>query len=262
MDYSENILSLTSTLGLIGANYPGVPPYDLLPGAAPHGPLNDEDFGATPTLYTGPDGSACAAAINKSGLLVLYNRANIAGGYSQYLTINPPTDDADLVGLPTYAPATTLLYVPLPNDFVAGGTTYVHGLAAFKALSDCTVGATPVWNARFGILPSQTSFDDPHSPPTVANGIVYDTDGPSGYAYALNALTGAILWKSPNLVGAYVPPVPDRHLFVVSEGGTVYAFGTGADVAQSRLRGTRIMARPRMARHQPRWSVLLRELHH
>jgi outer membrane protein assembly factor BamB len=260
LDYSENVLSLSPNLSLIGANYPGVPPYDLLPGSTPQGSDDDEDFGATPMLYTGPDGSACAAAINKSGLLVLYNRANIAGGYTQYLTVNPPTDDADLVGLPAYAPSTTLLYVPLPNDFTAGATTYMHGLAAFKAQSGCTVNGTPAWNTQFGILPSQTSLDDPHSPPTIANGVVYVGDGPNDHAYALNALTGSMLWTSPSISGAYVPPVADHNLYVASYGGTIYAFGTASNVTQSRrLNSASHIAPARTAPRQPRWSQILRE---
>ena len=260
LDYSENVLSLTSSLSLIGANYPGVPPYDLLPGSTPQGPDDDEDFGATPMLYTGPDGSACAAAMNKSGLLVLYNQANIAGGYTQYLTVNPPTDDADFVGLPAYAPSTGLLYVPLPNDFTSGATTYTHGLAAFKAQAGCTVNGTPAWDTPFGILPTQTSLDDPHSPPTIANGIVYVGDGPGDHTYALNALTGSMLWTSPNISGAYVPPVADHNLYVASYGGTIYAFATAANLTQSRrLHGARTIAPARAAPRQPRWSAILRE---
>ena len=263
LDYSENVLSLTATLGLVGANYPGVPPYNLLPGSPPQGSDNDEDFGATPTLFTGPDGSACAAAINKSGLLVLYNRGNIGGGYTQYLTVNPPTDDADLVGLPAYSPATTLLYVPLPNDFVAGGTTYTHGLAAFKAQSGCTVNGTPAWDTALGILPSQTSLDDPHSPPTVANGVVYIGDGPGNHYYALNALTGSILFTSPSVSGAYVAPVADKNLYLATYGGSISAYATSAMMTQSHRRfGQSIIAPPVSRPHLPRWSVLLKEFHH
>ena len=211
-------------------------------------------------LYTGPDGSACAAAMNKSGLLVLYNRANIAGGYTQYLTVNPPTDDADFVGLPAYASSTTLLYVPLPNDFTSGGTTFTHGLAAFKAQSGCTVNGTPAWDTQFGVLPSQTSLDDPHSPPTIANGVVYVGDGPNDHTYALNAVSGSLLWTSPNISGAYVPPVADHNLYVASSGGTIYAFATASNVQQSRhLHGASVVAPARPAPRQPRWSVILRE---
>ena len=211
-------------------------------------------------LYTGPDGSACAAAINKSGLLVLYNRANLSGGYTQYLTVNPPTDDADLVGLPAYAPSTTLLYVPLPNDFVSGGTTYTHGLAAFKTQSGCTVNGTPAWDTQFGILPSQTSLDDPHSPPTIADGVVYIGDGPNDHVYALNALTGSILWTSSSIPGAYAPPVADHNLYLSSYGGTIYAFATASSASQSRrMYGTSVIAQPRTAPLRSRWSTILRQ---
>ncbi|MGP6157647.1 MAG: PQQ-binding-like beta-propeller repeat protein, partial [Vulcanimicrobiaceae bacterium] len=160
--YGEHIVELTQNLAFIAANFPGVPPYSLLPGSQPQGPDGDLDFGATPVLFSGPDGSACAAAVNKSGLLVLYNRSNVAGGYTQYILMNPPTDDADFVGLPAYAAG--LLYVPLPDDFASGAERYHHGLAALHVLAGCRADPTPVWNAVFGLLPSQTTADDEHSP--------------------------------------------------------------------------------------------------
>jgi outer membrane protein assembly factor BamB len=249
--YGENVVELTRSLSFIAADYPGIPPYDLLPGSPPQGHDDDLDFGATPVLFRGQGGSACAAAINKAGLLVLYDRSNVAGGYTQYLLMNPPSDDADFVGLPAYAD--DLLFVPLPDDFTAGAQTYRHGLAALRLLSNCRVDPTPVWNAVFGVLPAQVSADDAHSPPTVANGIVYATDGPNKTLYALNEMTGTILWTSAGVTGdaLHTPPLVDRNLYLTSYDGNVYAFGVSGPAAS--------VAPPRPRRQPPmRWSLRMR----
>jgi outer membrane protein assembly factor BamB len=255
--YGEHVVELNPNLTFIAANYPGVPPYNLLPGSQPPGPDDDLDFGATPILFSA-GGSACAAAMNKSGLLVLYDRSNVAAGYTQYVLMNPPTDDADFVGLPAYANG--LLYVPLPDDFSSGAQTYHHGLAALRLLAHCRVAPAPVWNAAFGLLPSQTASDAAHAPPTVANGVVYAADGPNRTLYAFNALTGALLWTSAGTTDdfLYTPPVVDHNVYISSYDGIVYAFGLSA-------RALPYSAAPAArARRQPplRWSLRVHFLEH
>jgi outer membrane protein assembly factor BamB len=250
--YGEQVVELTPTLGFLASSYP-----PGITGGA------DLDFGATPTLFQTPDGSQCAAAVNKSGLLAVYQRANVAGGPAEDLIMNPPTDDADFVGLPTYSPATNILYVQVPNDYTAPGYAYSHGLAALQMQTGCTLNPKPVWNAVFGVLPQNTSLDDPHSPPTVANGVVYVSDGPNQILYALNAQSGQVLWTSGSTItdgGVYAAPMVDKNLYAVSYGGTVYAFGVGASSQAQRYHRPVPSSRRGPQQALVRWSVLLREL--
>jgi glucose dehydrogenase len=251
--YGEQVLELTPTLQLIAANYP--------PGITGG---DDLDFGATPTLFQTAGGSQCAAAVNKSGLLAIYDRTNVAGGPAEDLLMNPSTDDADFIGLPAYSPATNMLYVQLPNDYTGPGYSYSHGLAALQLQTGCTVNPTAAWNAAFGVLPALISLDDPHSPPTIANGVVYVTDGPNQVVYALNAQSGQILWTSGSTItngGVYAAPMVDKNLYAVSYGGTIYAFGLGAST-QSRARAGALAVRPAAQRPLLHWSELMRELGH
>ena len=175
--------------------------------------------------------------------------------------MNPSTDDADFIGLPAYSPATNMLYVNLPNDYTGSGYSYSHGLAALRLGTGCTVSPSPAWNASFGVLPQQTSIDDPHAPPTVANGVVYTSGGPNNVVYALNAQTGQVLWTSGSTISAEVwaAPMVDKNLYAVSRAGgsgTIYAFGLGAQT-QSLRRAAAVSARRGLS---VRWSLLLREL--
>ncbi len=114
-------------------------------------------------------------------------------------------------------------------------------MAALRWQTGCTFNPTAAWNATFGVLPTQVSVDDPHSPPTIANGVVYVTDGPNKVIYALNAQSGQILWTSGSTItngGVYAAPMVDKNLYAVSYGGTLYAFGLGApgQITQSVVR--------------------------
>jgi outer membrane protein assembly factor BamB len=218
--YSENVVELTPTLSLLAANYPNLPA------------SSDADFGATPILFP----SGCTAAMNKSGVLVVYNRNGIGGGPTQTIVMSPPTDAGNFIGVPAYSPTTNMLYVPVPGDSPAG--TYQHGLAAFSVQGGCTLSL--VWNQVFGLNSAVNMTTDlPHSAPSVANGVVYETDGVNKTVYAFDASSGAPLWNSGSTVtsSVYAQPVIDRYLFVVGFQGTVYAFSPNG-VASSSLRRT------------------------
>jgi outer membrane protein assembly factor BamB len=215
--YSEDIVALTPALGLVAANYPGLP-------ASP-----DADFGATPLLYPG----GCLAAMNKSGVLVLYNRNSIGSGPTQSLAMSPPSDNGNFIGVPAYSPTSNLVYVPVPGDSPDG--TYKHGLAAFSSQGGCTLSL--LWNPVFGQNSAvNTTTDLPHSAPSVANGVVYDTDGPGKTVYAFDAVSGAALWNSGTTVAsaAYAQPMIDKYLYVVGFQGIVYAFSPNGVAAAAR----------------------------
>jgi hypothetical protein len=218
--FSENVVQLDPTLSLVAANYP--------PGIKGG---DDLDFGATPLLFSPPGCNPQAVAINKSGLIAQYDRTKMSGGPLETLVVNPTTDAGDFVGIPAYSPPLNLVYVPLPDDFKSGDVNYVHGIMALRLRADCTFDPKPVWDTKFGVLPSQITLDDPHSPPTVANGVVYVSDGPNKVLYALDAKTGRMLWTSGSVItngGVYAAPLVDKNVYAVSYGGTIYAFGVTA----------------------------------
>jgi len=93
---------------------------------------------------------------------------------------------------------------------------------------DQTTGAT-VWNYTYG-KPLYA-----YCPPSVADGIVFQVAEDSwsqSYLFALNAITGQLIWKSANLgpgVGhGCNPAIADGRVYVKNGGGgTLYCFGKG-----------------------------------
>jgi hypothetical protein len=181
--YAEQVIELSPTLGtILGNNYPTNIPGDV---------GDDLDFGATPLLFK-PDGCpALVAAINKSGMFELYDRGSISSGPIQYIAMSVPSDNANFIGVPAYDPATGYVYVGLPTS----QGIYKPGLAAFKIASTCTLNPTPVWSANFGPDGSMGGNQEPRSPISIANGVVYVSNYQGDTEYAFNAKTGARLWS-------------------------------------------------------------------
>ncbi|TAM72483.1 hypothetical protein EPN44_15895 [bacterium] len=209
--YAENIVQLDPMLNLLAANYPGLP-------ASP-----DADFGATPTLYQAAGCQPQLAAMNKSGVLVVYNRNAIASGPVQVIQMSPPTDSGNFIGLPAFSPVTGMLYVGVPTDLPSG--IYMHGLAALLVQPNCTLSLA--WQQVFGVNGSTVPYDAPRSPPSVANGVVYAGDGIGQHVRAFSAQTGALLWDSGSTIAGqtFTQPVIDGHLFVSSYDGVLHAYG-------------------------------------
>jgi outer membrane protein assembly factor BamB len=186
----------------------------------PVGP--DSDFGATPLLFTPPGCPQLAAAVNKSGLFVLYNASAIGSGPVQTIQMSIATDNGDFIGVPAYDPVTNYVYVGLP----ATKGIYRPGVGAFSIASNCTLNATPVWNASFGADGAAlTSDDTPRSPISIANGVLYVSDYATSTAYAFNAATGAQLWsKSLSGKGIVGPIVANGRLYVSDESGNLTAW--------------------------------------
>ncbi|TAM73561.1 hypothetical protein EPN44_13555 [bacterium] len=212
--YAEDVAELSPLLSLLAANYPNLP-------ASP-----DADFGATPILYQGAGCPAQLAAMNKSGVLVVYNRASITGGPVQTIQMSPSGSDAgNFIGLPAFSPVTNMLYVGVPSDSPSG--TYLHGLAALQ-IDSATCTLRLGWQQTFGPNASTLPYDSPRSPPSVANGVVYAGDGTGRHVWAFSAQSGQHLWDSGSTITGqtFTQPVVDGgHLFVSSYGGTIYAFG-------------------------------------
>jgi outer membrane protein assembly factor BamB len=103
---------------------------------------------------------------------------------------------------------------------IAGGTVYLvefnGALQAFP--TECSTPCMPIWTMR--------GFS-PYSSPAVANGVVY-VGGADSKLYALDALTGAILFSGPTGGSSYPlsPAIADGVVYV-----TVSFFSPGTLVA-------------------------------
>jgi outer membrane protein assembly factor BamB len=174
--FAEHVVGLTSGLGVISSNYPG------LTGG-------DTDFGATPTLFQAPGCPLQAAVENKFGAFFVYNTGSIQNGPLQRLQIANTGDDR-FIGLPAYSPQQNMLYVSNSSDSNDG--TYKQGMVALKVGPDCKLSLA--WQ-------QSVPTGSPPSPPTVANGVVYYGNGTGNQLFAFDAQTGQQLWNSGSRVG-------------------------------------------------------------
>jgi outer membrane protein assembly factor BamB len=201
--YSEAVVELSSSLGVLGSNSPS------LPGT-------DADFGATPVLFRPTGCPVLVAAKQKSGALFVYTEGNLNAGYRQRLQV-ASVNDWRFNGLPAWDPVRNMLYVSNSTDSSSGG--YRHGMVAFKVGANCSLSLA--WQKSVG--PSPTSV----SSPTVAHGVVYYGDGKGSQEFAFNAASGAQLWSSGSTTGQIfaAPTVVNGKLFVASWDHLLYAFG-------------------------------------
>src|SRR5579872_2627225 len=208
--YSEQVVALSPDLSSVLGNY-----YAQLP------PGPDSDFGATPLLFKPPGCPLLAAAVNKSGLFVLYNAGNISAGPLQTIDMSISSDNGDFVGVPAYDPVTNYVYVGLPSTF----GIYNPGMGAFGVQSNCTLNPTPVWNAAFGADGAVLDDDTLRSPISIANGVVYVSHYDTGVAYAFNAATGSQLWTHTlSGKGVVGPIVANGHLYTSDITGKIQAW--------------------------------------
>jgi outer membrane protein assembly factor BamB len=202
--FSENVVELSSSLVVLGANYPG-----LFGG--------DVDFGATPVLFQAPGCLPMVAAKNKTGVFVVYTQGQVSNGPIQRLQIADVSDD-NFNGIPAWDPFTNMLYIGNSSD--SSSDVFMHGMVALKVQSNCTLGLA--WQQTVG--PNLSSV----SPPTVANGVVYYGDGLGNTARAFDAVTGAQLWNSGATItgGIYgAPTIVNGKVYVGSWDHKIYAFG-------------------------------------
>lgn len=208
--YSEQVVQLSADVSTVLGHF-----YASLP------PASDADFGATPLLFQPPGCPPLVAAVNKSGLFVLYDRGNISAGPTQAIQMSITTDNGDFVGVPAYDPVTNYVYVGLP----ATQGIYRPGVGAFSINASCTLNTTPVWNAGFGADGATLNDDTPRSPISIANGVLYVSDYQTATTYAFNAASGAQLWsKALSGKGIVGPVVANGHLYVGNIGGAMTAW--------------------------------------
>jgi len=111
--------------------------------------VDDQDFGATPLLYQPANWPPQAAVMNKSGVLLIYNRdgGNISSGPTQSIQVSQVTNLGNFIGLPAYDPVSQQLYLGNPRDDTSG--QYPHGLLAFGVSNDCTLALR--WQQTVGL---------------------------------------------------------------------------------------------------------------
>lgn len=218
--YADKLVSLTSGLGVIAANFPTVSGVNV-------------DFGSTPMLYTPPGCPLQTIALNKSGSAVTYNANNLTAGITQNLLFgNPNIGGFD--GVAAYSPVSNMVYVADAEDPLSG--TLGHGLTALVAGAGCQL--SPAWQQSA----QQPAGPFPAGTPSVANGVVYYGTGPGNTLYAFNAATGSPLWNSGALGGnVYAAPVIDQRVYVSTWGvnnqsGFVYAFALPGNAVSSKVR--------------------------
>lgn len=205
--YGEQVVRLTENLTVEAANYPG-----LQSGTA------DYDFGATPMLYAPPGCPAQLTAKNKDGTLYLYGAGAIASGPTQSIAMAAPTEEGQFIGVTSYSPAANMVYV---GDTGTQGA-FDQGLVALSVQPDCSLALA--WQASEG----EATDESDNIAATIANGVVYSTDGQGNEIFANTAQSGAPLWNSGATIGGptFTPPiVAAGHLYAGSWDGNVYAFG-------------------------------------
>jgi len=237
--YGDAVIELDPQLNLIGYQTA------TINGNSVQGDL---DYGATPMLYNPADCAAEQSSTkNKDGYIYTYAEGPGGLSFEQQVQIGNNTSEGEFIGVPAFDPTTGFVYVGNPTAL----GNYAHGINAFSQAGGCT-GLTLVWKASVGSA-NVTSNDN--EAPTVANGVVYFTDGLDDQLWAFNDATGAVLWQSGTTIGSpcttygspcgvFGAPTVDGRVFVGSFNHKLYAFtpvnGAGArSVRRTRARRAR-----------------------
>jgi outer membrane protein assembly factor BamB len=178
---------------------------------------SDLDFGSTPLLFQPAGCPPMLAAMNKSGALLVYNRTNLAAGPTQTLNISAGSGSGKLIGMASFDPVTNAVYVDNPADSTDG--TYLHGLLALQANGACSLSL--LWQQTVGANDNKS----PSVTPTIANGVVYLSEGITSELAAFDAATGTPLWNSGDIGTAKAAPMVVNGQVFVGAGKFVYAFG-------------------------------------
>jgi outer membrane protein assembly factor BamB len=206
---AEKLLKLTDKLKLVAVEGP-----TLKPGS-------DYDFGATPLLFQPTGCPPMLAAMNKSGIVQIYDRTKFGSGALQTLQISKASGSGEFFGMPAWDPVTNAIYVSNPADSPDG--TYGHGLVALQANASCQMSL--LWQQTAGV--TVKSGGNPAVPPLVANGVVWYAGGIAKQVNAFDAATGKPLWDSGKTIKGITkasPMVANGQVFFL--GGTrIYAYG-------------------------------------
>ncbi len=197
----------------------------------------DSDYGATPMLYQTGCALEQASAKNKDGYIYTYGE-NSGLTFEQQEQLAPKTDAGQFIGVPAYDPTNGILYVGNPAQV----GNFAHGLNALST-SGCS-GLSLLWKASIGS--ANTTAQD-NQAPTVANGVVFFTDGIDNQLWAFNDANGTLLWQSGTLMGSpctsygtpcgvFGAPTVDQRVYVGSFDHKVYAFSLSSTGASAHYR--------------------------
>jgi hypothetical protein len=196
------------------------------------------DFGATPIIFQPSNCTkSLTAAINKDGhiyVLPVDDLATSATSSLQSLALNIAYDGpgaGGLTGVPAYWPAGNMLYVTDGGPGINGINAGIVGLTV-----NCN--SPPNYLQVAWSVHLDAADDQPPSPPTVADGVVFVGSGLNGSVHAYDATNGTELWNSGSTISGAsfaAPMVANGTLYVSSwngfnsgDGGTVRAFAPGA----------------------------------
>jgi hypothetical protein len=200
--YADHVVRLSNVLGLKAAHAPGTL-------------IVDDDFGSTPVLFQKNGCPPQLVTEQKNDYLYIYDRDAIATGYRQRVTVRP---GGGFIGVPAYSPQTEMVYVP--NQKQPSGSFYTYGMLAFRMDANCKLELA--WQTTAG-----TNGGIP-STPTVANGLVYYSDGFHKTIHAFDANSGVELWASGSEVAGAImatPVVVNGQLFAGSYDNHLHAWG-------------------------------------
>jgi hypothetical protein len=186
------------------------------------------DFGATPIVF---QPSACqkalTAAVKKDGKIYVLPVDDLAASSTTSLQALPLNNAFDgpgaggITGVPAYWPSGNMLFVTDGGPGINGIKAGVVGL-----MVNCNSAPnylSVAWSVAFGSANNQ-----PPSPPTVANGVVFVGSGLNGSVHAYNATNGTELWNSGSIISSptfAAPMVANGTLYAGSWDNTVRAFG-------------------------------------
>ena len=212
LPFGDRLVKLTPSLQVVDSNYP--------PGINPQG---DQDFGSAPLLFQPRGCPPLAAANNKNGLLYVWRRGDLAAGPIASLGVSD--GEAAFVGQPSWSSRLQMLFdaearVPQAGEKTGDGIVAVK--TGFK-----TCRFREAWRTPIGV--------GNQAPPLVVGNVVFAGGGRQGGLYALDAVTGAVLWTEPTDGERTFSPLIEarKRLFApVGAGIRAYALEAGARAAR------------------------------
>ena len=201
----ERVIRLSPQLKVLQSNYPLQPPFQI----------SDRDFGTVPVLINVRGCGEKAVAINKDGLMYIYDADDIAAGPRRSIRVAMSTNKTiPLYGMPAFDPVTRRLVLTSPSSVPSNGQRV--GVQSFVLSPHCVF--FPSW---------QRPFDPPSAggPPTIAGGVMYIGSGRNGVIRAFRLSDGHQLFARG--LGSTIfaaPSVAENTLLVGDWNGRLWAF--------------------------------------